>query len=62
MEVGIMQSDAYASQAHRARAAELIIDPNEIKSILYLGLKGINKMAVQAEEFEDSNHTVDTFV
>jgi hypothetical protein len=62
MEVGSIQSTFYVSQARRAPASELLIDTNEIKSILYLGMKGVNHRAAQAEEIADTSHTIDTFV
>ncbi len=62
MEVGNMQTAVYMNQSHRALHVELIIDTKEIESILYLGMKGVDRRAAQAEEIDNTNHTVDTFV
>jgi hypothetical protein len=39
-----------------------VINENEIKSILYLGIRGLQVEEVNESQSKESDHTVDTFV
>jgi hypothetical protein len=39
-----------------------VINANEIKNILYLGIRGVTAKKLEALPKTDSEHTVDTFV
>jgi len=39
-----------------------VINENEIKSILYLGIRGLQPKKVDDSQGKDIDHTVDTFI
>ena len=62
IDSAIMGQISYLAQQH-AREVN-VINENEIKSILYLGIRGLQTKEVEVDDSKgkDIAHTVDTFI
>ena len=66
IDSAVMGQISYFAQQHsdaqqHARVTN-VINENEIKSILYLGIKGLLTKKVDDSQGKDTDHTVDTFI
>ncbi len=60
IDSAVMGQISYFAQQH---AREInVINENEIKSILYLGITGLQTKEVDDSQGKDIDHTVDTFI
>ena len=39
-----------------------VINENEIKSILYLGIRGLQNKEADSSQAQDNDHSIDTFI
>ncbi len=60
IDSAVMGQISYLAQQH---AREInVINENEIKSILYLGIRGLQTKEANDSQAQDVDHSVDTFV
>ena len=60
IDSAVMGQISYLAQQH---AREInVINENEIKSILYLGIRGLQIKEASDSQTQDVDHSVDTFV